>query len=169
MSAPILASTAPARCAEAGPLPIRRQGRTRDVLLFGVRGWDGVQLAMGMDDLSFPRRGARLSVSPARFSRPSRPIPQRRDKLNAGARRAFRSQAHRAQGRYSCLSGWARSATARLPESIRTPGMRYRDGGAVLGTFPAMLATVTDATGRAVSIHRTHWDCQKAPVAARRS
>jgi putative DNA primase/helicase len=45
--------------------------------------------------------------------------------------------------------------------------MQYRDGGAVVGTFPAMLATVTDAAGRAVSMHRTYiQDGRKAPVPA---
>jgi putative DNA primase/helicase len=45
--------------------------------------------------------------------------------------------------------------------------MQYRDGGAVVGTFPAMLATVTDAAGRAVSIHRTYLqDARKASVSA---
>lgn len=55
-----------------------------------------------------------------------------------------------------------------LPECIRThPGMAYRDDGKVLGTFAVMLATVTDATGRAVSMHRTFiQDGRKAPVPA---
>lgn len=54
-----------------------------------------------------------------------------------------------------------------LPESIRVyPGFRYQDGENV-GTYAAMLATVTGPDGRAVSLHRTYLqNGQKAPVAA---
>ena len=47
--------------------------------------------------------------------------------------------------------------------------MAYRDGGAVLGSFATMLATVTDATGKAVSMHRTYLQHgRKAPVPAQK-
>jgi putative DNA primase/helicase len=45
------------------------------------------------------------------------------------------------------------------------PGLRYQDGETV-GTYAAMLATVTAPDGRAVSLHRTYLqDGRKAPVA----
>jgi len=54
-----------------------------------------------------------------------------------------------------------------LPESIRVhPALRYQDGEMV-GTYAAMLATVTAPDGRAVSLHRTYLqEARKAPVTA---
>jgi putative DNA primase/helicase len=54
-----------------------------------------------------------------------------------------------------------------LPESIRVhPALRYQDGETV-GTYAAMLATVTAPDGRAVSLHRTYLqEARKAPVTA---
>ncbi|MBS0348950.1 MAG: toprim domain-containing protein [Proteobacteria bacterium] len=55
-----------------------------------------------------------------------------------------------------------------LPESIRVhPGLQYMEGEVVVGTFAAMVATVTGPDGKALSIHRTYiQNGQKAPVAA---
>lgn len=52
------------------------------------------------------------------------------------------------------------------PVSIRFhPGLEYRDDEVRLGKFPAMVAMVADAQGRAVTIHRTYLqDGKKAPV-----
>lgn len=135
----------------------------------GCGAGDGVQLAMGITGQSFRDVAADVERI-AGTVKPSTTKPDRsdEDKLNA-LRRAFKEsrpiqpgdEAHRyLAGRGLVLYD--------LPESIRThPGMAYLDGGAVLGTFAVMLATVTDATGRAVSMHRTYiQDCQKAPVAA---
>ena len=135
----------------------------------GCGAGDGVQLAMGITGLSFrdaareiERVAGTVQPTPAKSDRSDE------DKLNA-LRRAFRESRPIARGddAHAYLAGRGLRLHD-LPESIRThPGMQYRDGGAVLGTFPAMLATVTDATGRAVSMHRTYiQDCQKAPVPA---
>ncbi len=135
----------------------------------GCGAGDGVQLAMGITGLSF-RDAAREIERVAGTVRPTPAKSDRsdEDKLNA-LRRAFRESRPIARGddAHAYLAGRGLRLHD-LPESIRThPGMQYRDGGAVLGTFPAMLATVTDATGRAVSMHRTYiQDCQKAPVPA---
>lgn len=135
----------------------------------GCGAGDGVQLAMGITGLSF-RDVAREIERVAGTVRPTPAKSDRsdEDKLNA-LRRAFRESRLIARGddAHAYLAGRGLRLHD-LPESIRThPGMQYRDGGAVLGTFPAMLATVTDATGRAVSMHRTYiQDGQKAPVAA---
>ena len=135
----------------------------------GCGAGDGVQLAMGITGLSF-RDVAREIERVAGTVRPTPAKSDRsdEDKLNA-LRRAFRESRPIARGddAHAYLAGRGLRLHD-LPESIRThPGMQYRDGGAVLGTFPAMLATVTDATGRAVSMHRTYiQDGQKAPVAA---
>ena len=135
----------------------------------GCGAGDGVQLAMGITGLSFrdvareiERVAGTVQPTPAKSDRSDE------DKLNA-LRRAFRESRPIARGddAHAYLAGRGLRLHD-LPESIRThPGMQYRDGGAVLGTFPVMLATVTDATGRAVSMHRTYiQDCQKAPVPA---
>jgi putative DNA primase/helicase len=124
----------------------------------GCGAGDGVQLAMGITGLSFrdvareiERVAGTVQPTPAKSDRSDE------DKLNA-LRRAFRESRPIARGddAHAYLAGRGLRLHD-LPESIRThPGMQYRDGGAVLGTFPAMLATVTDATGRAVSMHRTY-------------
>ncbi|WP_232435059.1 DUF7146 domain-containing protein [Thauera sp. 63] len=90
------------------------------------------------------------------------------DKLRA-LRRAFLESKSIERGDEACRYLAGRGLRLYdLPESIRLhPGMPYRDGGAVMGTFPTMLATVTDAAGRALSMHRTFiQDGTKAPVPA---
>lgn len=55
-----------------------------------------------------------------------------------------------------------------LPHNLRLhQSLRYHDeDGTLVGHFPAMLATVTAPSGKAVSLHRTYLqDGQKAPVA----
>lgn len=63
------------------------------------------------------------------------------------------------------LTGRGLSLAVR-PVSIRChPGLEYRDDDVRLGKFPAMVAMVADAQGRAVTIHRTYLqDGKKAPV-----
>lgn len=135
----------------------------------GCGAGDGVQLAMGITGLSFRDVAAEVERI-AGTVRPSTIKPDRSDddKL-AALRRAFRESRpiERGDAAYAYLAGRGLSLYD-LPESIRThPGMAYRDGDAVLGTFPVMLATVTDAAGRAVSIHRTYLqNARKAPVPA---
>ena len=130
---------------------------------------DGVQLAMGITGLSFRDVAAEVERI-AGTVRPSAARSERsdEDKLSA-LRRAFKESRPIEREDEACRYLAGRGLRLYdLPEGIRThPGMQYRDGGAVLGTFPAMLATVTDAAGRAVSIHRTYLqNARKAPVPA---
>lgn len=135
----------------------------------GCGAGDGVQLAMGITGLSFRDVAAEVERI-AGTVRPSTIKPGRSDddKL-AALRRAFRESRPIERGDEACRYLAGRGLRLYdLPENVRThPGMQYRDGGAVVGTFPAMLATVTDAAGRAVSMHRTYiQDGRKAPVPA---
>lgn len=135
----------------------------------GCGAGDGVQLAMGISGLSFrdvaravERIAGTVRLTPAKAERSDE------DKI-AFLRRAFRESKpiERGDEAYRYLAGRGLSVYD-LPESIRLhPGMSYRDDGEVLGTFPAMLATVTSPMGKAVSIHRTYLqDGRKAPVSA---
>ena len=135
----------------------------------GCGAGDGVQLAMGITGLSFRDVAAEVERI-AGTVRPATTRTERTDdnKLSA-LRRVFRESRPIERGDEACRYLAGRGLRLHdLPESLRThPGMQYRDGGAVLGTFPVMLATVTDATGRAVSMHRTYLqDGRKAPVSA---
>lgn len=135
----------------------------------GCGAGDGVQLAMGITGQSF-RDVARAVERIAGTARPSNTKPERSDddKLRA-LRRAFLESKPIERGDEACRYLAGRGLRLYdLPESIRLhPGMPYRDGGAVMGTFPTMLATVTDAAGRALSMHRTFiQDGTKAPVPA---
>ncbi|MBP8276638.1 MAG: toprim domain-containing protein [Propionivibrio sp.] len=135
----------------------------------GCGAGDGVQLAMGITGLSFRDVAAEVE----RIAGTVRPATTRTertddDKLSA-LRRVFRESRPIERGDEACRYLAGRGLRLYdLPESIRLhPGMPYRDGGAVLGTFPTMLATVTDAAGRALSMHRTFiQDGTKAPVPA---
>ena len=135
----------------------------------GCGAGDGVQLAMGVTGLSFRDVAAEVE----RIAGTVQPTPAKHertddDRLRA-LRRAFRESKpiQREDEVHRYLAGRG-LRLCDLPENVRThPGMQYRDGGAVLGTFAVMLATVTDATGRAVSMHRTYiQDGMKAPVSA---
>lgn len=135
----------------------------------GCGAGDGVALAMGITGQSFRDVAAEVERI-AGTVRPTQAKAERTDddKL-AALRRAFRESRPIERGDEACRYLAGRGLRLYdLPESIRFhPGMQYRDGGAVLGTFPAMLATVTDAAGRAVSMHRTYIrDGRKAPVPA---
>ena len=135
----------------------------------GCGAGDGVQLAMGITGLSFRDVAAEVERI-AGTVRPSAARSERsdEDKLSA-LRRAFKESRPIEREDEACRYLAGRGLRLYdLPEGIRThPGMQYRDGGAVLGTFPAMLATVTDAAGRAVSIHRTYLqNARKAAVPA---
>lgn len=133
----------------------------------GCGAGDGVQLAMGITGQSF-RDVAREVERIAGTVRPTAARPERSDddKL-AALRRAYRESKSMQRGdeAYQYLAGRGLRLYD-LPESVRLhPSMAYWDGGAVLGKFATMLATVTDAAGRAVSLHRTYLqDAQKAPV-----
>lgn len=135
----------------------------------GCGAGDGVALAMGITGMTFRDVAAEVERI-AGTVRPTQAKPDRSDddKLKA-LRRAFKESKPIERGDEACRYLAGRGlALYDLPENVRThPGMQYHDGGAVLGTFPTMLATVTDAAGRAVSIHRTYLqDARKAPVPA---
>ena len=124
----------------------------------GCGAGDGVQLAMGITGLSFRDVAAEVERIAGKI-KPTATRTERTDddKLHA-LRRAFKESRpiQREDEAHAYLAGRG-LALHDLPENVRThPGMNYRDDGAVLGTFPTMLATVTDATGRAVSMHRTY-------------
>lgn len=63
-----------------------------------------------------------------------------------------------------------RGLSGAVPESLRLhPALTYRDGGKVLGTYPAMIAVVVSRDRKPVSIHRTYLapgGAGKAPVPA---
>lgn len=135
----------------------------------GCGAGDGVQLAMGITGLSFRDVAAEVE----RIAGTVRPATTRTDRTDedklSALRRVFRESRPIERGDEACRYLAGRGLRLYdLPESIRLhPGMPYRDGGAVLGTFPTMLATVTDAAGRALSMHRTFiQDGTKAPVPA---
>ena len=135
----------------------------------GCGAGDGVQLAMGITGLGFADVAREIErivgTAPKRSPKPERTAA---DKV-AALRRVFKESVPIKRGDQAC-SYLARRGLALydLPLSIRLhPGMRYLDDGKMLGTFPAMLATVTDSAGRAVSMHRTYLqDGRKAPVPA---
>ncbi len=133
----------------------------------GCGAGDGVQLVMGITGQSF-RDVAREVERIAGTVRPIASKPERSDddKLRS-LRRAFKESKPIERDDDACRYLAGRGLRLYdLPESVRLhPGMSYWDGGAVLGRFATMLATVTDATGRAVSMHRTYLqDARKAPV-----
>lgn len=135
----------------------------------GCGAGDGVQLAMGISGQSF-RDVATQIERIAGTVRPSTAKPERSDddKLNA-LRRVFRESKPIERGDEAELYLLGRGLKMLdLPMSIRThPGMQYRDGAEAVGTYAAMLATVTSPTGQAVSIHRTYLqNARKAPLAA---
>jgi len=124
---------------------------------------------MGISGLSFRDVAAEVE----RIAGTVRPTTARsertdEDKLSA-LRRAYRESRPIEREDEACLYLAGRGLRLHdLPESIRThSGMAYLDDGKVLGTFPAMLATITSPTGKAVSIHRTYIQGgRKAPVPA---
>lgn len=133
----------------------------------GCGAGDGVQLAMGITGQSFRDVAAEVERI-AGTVQPTASKPERSDEDKLAAlRRTFRESRpiERGDQAHAYLVGRG-LALYDLPESVRLhPGLSYWDGGAVLGKFAAMLATVTDAAGRAVSLHRTYLqDARKAPV-----
>ncbi|NMG15503.1 DNA primase zinc finger superfamily protein [Aromatoleum bremense] len=134
----------------------------------GCRPGDGVQLAMGITDLSFVETARRIEQL-AGVVQPVTRTPERSDddKLDA-LRRVFRESAPIQCGdeahRYLAGRGLA---LYDLPESIRLhPALHYRDDE-TSGMFPAMVSLVTGPDGKARSLHRTYLhDARKAPVAA---
>lgn len=132
----------------------------------GCGAGDGVRLAMGITGLSF-KDAAREIERLAGVVQPVAGKPDRTDgdKL-AALRRVWRESKpiQRSDDAEQYLLGRGLRLHD-LPESIRVhSALRYQDGETV-GTYPAMLATVTAPDGRAVSLHRTYiQEARKAPV-----
>lgn len=135
----------------------------------GCGAGDGVQLAIGITGQSFPEVAQRIEQL-AGVVQPIAIKAGRTDQAKVDAlRRVFRESAPIQHGdeAHQYLAG--RGLTLYdLPLSIRThPGLAYHDNGVKVGTYPAMIATVTDPHGKAVSIHRTYvQEGRKAPVSA---
>ncbi|MBT9495725.1 MAG: toprim domain-containing protein [Zoogloea sp.] len=134
----------------------------------GCGAGDGVKLVMGITGQAF-RDAARQIERLAGVVQPTASKPERTDddKL-AALRRAWSESRPIQRGDEAALYLAGRGLKLRdMPESIRVhPALRYRDGD-VIGTYAAMLATVTAPDGRAVSLHRTYiQESRKAPVAA---
>jgi len=132
----------------------------------GCGAGDGVKLAMGITGLSF-KDAAREIERLAGVVRPVTGKPDRsnEDKL-ATLRRVFKESKPIQRGDEAEQYLLGRGLRLHdLPENVRLhPGLRYQDGETV-GTYAAMLATVTAPDGRAVSLHRTYLqDARKAPV-----
>jgi len=133
----------------------------------GCRPGDGVQLAMGITSLSFREAAQRIEqLAGAVQIAAGKPERNDDDKL-AALRRAWKDSTpiQRDDEAHRYLLGRGLSPYD-LPESLRVhPALHYRDDDAT-ATFPAMLALVTGADGKACSLHRTYLqDGQKAPVA----
>lgn len=135
----------------------------------GCGAGDGVQLVMGVTGLPFKEAAQRIEQL-AGAVQPTTTKPERSTQdVLAALRRVYRESAPIAND--DDVVRYLRGRGLRLDElplALRThPGMPYHDGGALVGTYPAMLATVTNPSGRAVSIHRTYLqDARKAPVPA---
>ena len=135
----------------------------------GCGAGDGVQLAIGVTGHPFKDVAQQIERLAGTVPLAASGHERTDDDKLAALRRVFRESApiQHDDEAYRYLAGRG-LALYDLPQSIRLhPGLQYRDGGAVTGTFPAMLATVTDSTGKAVSMHRTYLqDARKAPVPA---
>ena len=135
----------------------------------GCGAGDGVNLVMGITGQSFRDVAQRIEQI-ASVVQPSGIKPGRTDEDKLAAlRRVYTESAPIADGDHAVQYLRARGLTlCDLPLSVRThPRLAYHDNGVKVGDFPAMVATVTDQSGKAVSIHRTYLqDGKKAPITA---
>lgn len=132
----------------------------------GCGAGDGVKLAMAITGQTFKDTAQQIERL-AGVVQPTAAKPDRTDddKL-AALRRVWRESKPIQRGDEACAYLAGRGLRLHdLPEAVRVhTGLRYRDGD-VVGTYAAMLATVTAPDGRAVSLHRTYLqDGRKAPV-----
>ena len=134
----------------------------------GCGAGDGVALAMGLTGQGFRETALQIERL-AGVVQPVAGKPERTDDdKRAALRRVFGESKPIQRGDEAEQYLLGRGLRLYdLPESIRVhPGLRYQDGENV-GTYAAMLATVTGPDGKALSIHRTYiQNGQKAPVAA---
>jgi putative DNA primase/helicase len=134
----------------------------------GCGAGDGVKLVMGLTGQAF-KDAARQIERLAGVVQPTASKPERTDEDKLAAlRRVWLESSPIQRGDEAALYLAGRGLKLYdLPESIRVhSALRYQDGETV-GTYAAMLATVTAPDGRAVSLHRTYLqEARKAPVAA---
>lgn len=133
----------------------------------GCGAGDGVQLAMRLTGASF-RETAQQIERLAGVVQPVGSSPERTDEAKIRAlRRVWEGSAPMQRGdeAYRYLAGRGLTLST-LPRGLRThPCLPYREEGAIVGSFQAMLALVTSSSGKAVSIHRTYLqNASKAPV-----
>lgn len=133
----------------------------------GCGAGDGVKLAMAITGQTFKDTAQQIERL-AGVVQPTAAKPDRTDgdKL-AALRKVFKESKPIQRGDEACAYLAGRGLRLHdLPEAVRVhTGLRYRDGD-VVGTYAAMLATVTSPDGRAVSLHRTYLqEARKAPVA----
>ncbi|MDD2766100.1 MAG: toprim domain-containing protein [Opitutaceae bacterium] len=134
----------------------------------GCGAGDGVKLVMGLTGQAF-KDAARQIERLAGVVQPTASKPERTDEDKLAALRRVWSESRPIQrgdeaARYLAERGLK---LYELPESIRVhQALRYHDGETV-GTYAAMLATVTGPDGKARSLHRTYLQAaRKAPVVA---
>lgn len=134
----------------------------------GCGAGDGVKLAMSVTGLSF-KDAARQIERLAGVVQPAASKPERSDEDKLAALRRVWSESKPIQaGDEAALYLAGRGLKLYdLPESVRVhQALRYQDGETV-GTYAAMIATVTGPDGKARSLHRTYLqEARKAPVAS---
>lgn len=123
-------------------------------LLERFRGWDFKTTAREVEQLV----GVVPAVSPA-------PTFSESDKVKA-LNRVWREAKPLQLGDEAMRYLVGRGLTLYPAAALRLhPGLTYRDGADVLGRFPVLLALVTGADGKGVTLHRTYLqDGRKAPV-----
>ncbi len=134
----------------------------------GCGAGDGVKLVMGITGQTF-KDTARQIERLAGVVQPTASKPERTNDDKIAALRRVWSESkpiQRSDEAALYLAGRGLKLYD-LPENIRVhPALRYQDGETV-GTYAAMLATVTAPDGRAASLHRTYLqESRKAPVTA---
>jgi putative DNA primase/helicase len=130
------------------------------------KGGNGVALVMKFTNLPFIEAAQRIERviggAPANPPAPERSEQQRRAALNALWQAGRTIQTDDPADRWLHARG---VGMQNYPQCLRT-GMRVRHSGSPVTWHPAMLAMVTDASGKPAQIHRTYLtaDGVKAPV-----
>ncbi len=134
----------------------------------GCGAGDGVKLVMGITGQSF-KDAARQIERLAGAVQPTASKPERSDEDKLAAlRRVWLASTPIQRGDEAEQYLLGRGLRLHdLPESVRVhQALRYQDGETV-GTYAAMIATVTGPDGKARSLHRTYLqEARKAPVAS---
>ncbi len=124
-------------------------------LLQNLKGWSFRDAAREVEQI--------VSTVPA-----GKPAPAFSDEDKVNALRRVWSESHPLQSgddamRY--LEGRGLRIDLPMPALRLHPALGYRDGEKFIGKFPVLVARVTDADGKGVTLHRTYLhDGRKAPV-----